>query len=391
MAADLAEVTGRFGHLLHAAGVAVTPERIGRLAAAIGLAAPADTKELYWLGRVTLVADHAQIETYDRVFSQVFSGVVDVASFRSDRNAPLLPKGLLPAAPRPADGASSPATGLGSTAAPVVADQGEGGTDDGEGEPTVLAAMSAEERLRSKDFATLTDDELRASRWLMARLALAPPSRPSRRTARHLRRGRPDLRATIARAHRHGGDPVEWVRRRPTTHPRRLVLLCDISGSMEPYSRAYLQLLHSAVAAAECEAFVFATRLTRLTRTLRTYDPEIALRRAGQLAPDWSGGTRIGLAMKAFNDGYGRRGMARGAVVVVVSDGWERDGPEQLGREMARLSRLAHRIVWVNPRRANPRFEPLVGGMAAALPYVDELVSGHSLAALDDVVRAIGR
>ena len=151
------------------------------------------------------------------------------------------------------------------------------------------------------------------------------------------------------------------------------MVICDISGSMEPYARAYLQLLHSAVGGARAEAFVFATRLTRLTKVLHAGNPDHALHRAGQAAPDWSGGTRIGQALEAFNERYGRRGMARGAVVVIVSDGWERDDPALLGREMERLHRLAHRVIWVNPRKAAPGYEPAVGGMAAALPHVDRL------------------
>ncbi len=166
-------------------------------------------------------------------------------------------------------------------------------------------------------------------------------------------------------------------------------MLLDISGSMEPYARAYVQFLHGAAAGAEAEVFSFATRLTRLTRSLRTRDPQLALARAAAEAPDWSGGTRIGAAIAAFNDRHGRRGMARGAVVVVVSDGWEREDPAELGEQMARLGRLAHRVVWVNPRRADDRYEPLGGGMAAALPHCDAFVSGHSLAALDEVLAAI--
>jgi uncharacterized protein len=171
---------------------------------------------------------------------------------------------------------------------------------------------------------------------------------------------------------------------------RRLVLLCDISGSMEPYARAYLQFLTCAAAAgAETEAFAFATRLTRLTRALHSRRPERAIQRAAATAPDWSSGTRIGDALKSFNDRHGRRGMARGAVVVILSDGWERGDPALVAREMERLSRLAHRIVWVNPRVAAAGFSPRAGGMAAALPFCDTLVSGHTLEALEDVVAAI--
>jgi len=168
------------------------------------------------------------------------------------------------------------------------------------------------------------------------------------------------------------------------------VMLCDISGSMEPYSRAYLQFLACAAGAGpNAEAFAFATRLTRLTRALASRRPERAMRRAAAAAPDWSSGTRIGDALKQFNDRHGRRGMARGAVIVILSDGWERGDPELVDREMARLARLAHRIVWVNPRMSARSFSVRAGGMVAALPYCDALVSGHSFAALEEVTRAI--
>ena len=169
------------------------------------------------------------------------------------------------------------------------------------------------------------------------------------------------------------------------------MLLCDISGSMEPYARAYLQFLAGAAGASpNAEAFAFATRLTRLTRALGSRNPERAIQRAAETAPDWSSGTRIGDALKAFNDRHGRRGMARGAVVVILSDGWERGDPALVGRQMERLARLAHRIVWVNPRVSASAFSPQAGGMAAALPHCDALVSGHSFKALGEVVAAIG-
>jgi uncharacterized protein with von Willebrand factor type A (vWA) domain len=177
--------------------------------------------------------------------------------------------------------------------------------------------------------------------------------------------------------------------RRRVAKPRRLVVLCDISGSMEPYARAYLQFLHAAVGGADAEAFVFATRLTRLTRALRGRQPQLAIERASAAAHDWSSGTRLGESLKRFNDLHGRRGMARGAVIVIISDGWERGESALLAREMQRLRRLAHRIVWVNPRKAARDFVPLVGGMAAALPYCDAFVSGHSVAALHEVASAV--
>lgn len=168
-------------------------------------------------------------------------------------------------------------------------------------------------------------------------------------------------------------------------------MLCDISGSMEPYARAYLQFLTCAAGTGpNAEAFVFATRLTRLTRALASRNPERAIQRAAAAAPDWSSGTRIGDALQAFNDRHGRRGMARGAVIVILSDGWERGDPMLVGREMGRLGRLAHRIVWVNPRVSAGAFSVQSAGMVAALPYCDALVSGHSFEALGEVADAIG-
>jgi hypothetical protein len=255
----------------------------------------------------------------------------------------------------------------------------------------VLAAASAEERLHDKSFDALDPDELRALRALMRRLEVRPPPRRTRRRARPERRGeRLDLRATLRASRRTAGDPLHLAHRRRRQRPRRLVVLCDISGSMEPYSRAFIQFLHGTVASGGAEAFVFATRLTRLTRQLSHRQPQVAIDGAAAAAPDWAGGTRIGEALREFNDRYGRRGMARGAVVVIVSDGWEREDPEHVARQMERLRRLAWRIVWVNPRTASPAFVPLAGGMAAALPSCDVLLSGHSLTALHAVADAIG-
>jgi len=252
-----------------------------------------------------------------------------------------------------------------------------------------VAMASDEERLASKSFDALEPDELAQLYRLMSRLELATPIRRTRRYERG--RGRHvDMRRTLRGSLRTGGEPMRVARRQRREARRRLVLLCDISGSMEPYARAYLQFLASAAGSGpNAEAFVFATRLTRLTRALASRHPERAIERAAGAAPDWSSGTRIGDALKAFNDRHGRRGMARGAVIVIISDGWERGDPAMVGREMERLSRLAHRIVWVNPRAGATRFSVQAGGMVAALPYCDALVSGHSFAALTEVAEAI--
>lgn len=372
---DLADVVSRFSVLLQAAGVPVSPERAGRFASALVLCPPAHTPELYWLARVTLLSDQAHISIFDAVFASVFEGIIDPADFRGDTPPP-----PTPARPNPRHHPSGGPAGTGSVPSPSrPGDDGEPSQQD-----SVAALMSAEERMRHEDFARLTPQELDQLRAL----AIAAPRRPSRRLLRHPRGDDLDVRATLRRARRSGGEPLRAVRRRPRMRQRRLVFICDISGSMQAYARAYLQLLWSGVAS-KAEAFVFATRLTRLTRALQGVGPDVALERAGSQAPDWSGGTRIGESLKAFNDSYGRRGVARGAVILILSDGWDTGEPELVAREMERLHRLAYRIVWVNPRKAAPGYLPLVGGMAAAHPHVDAFVSGHSLAAFDEVLAAI--
>jgi uncharacterized protein with von Willebrand factor type A (vWA) domain len=251
------------------------------------------------------------------------------------------------------------------------------------------ALASATERLSATDFAELTPGELQQLATVMRRLRLAVPQRRSRRQRRGPRGRQADLRATLRQARQTGAEPFGIIRKDPVRRPRKLVVLCDISGSMEPYARAMLQLLYCAAGGARAEVFSFATRLTRLTRALAEPQPGLALRRAGQVAPDWSGGTRIGASLKEFNDSFGCRGLARGAVVVVVSDGWDTGDPAVLQREMARLSRVAFRIIWVNPRAHRPGYRPLAGGMAAAWPYCDAVVSAGRLDALGELTTAL--
>ena len=251
-------------------------------------------------------------------------------------------------------------------------------------EVPVPAAWSEEELLREKDFAEYSDAERALARHLLMRLARRSPQRLSRRT-RPTRRRRDlhDLRATVRVSLRHGGELFERRYREPAERPRRLVLVCDVSGSMAPYARMLLQYLQATVAArARVEAFVFGTRLTRVTRELAGRDPDRALARAADHVSDWSGGTRIGAALAELNREHGRR-IGRGAVIVVLSDGWDRGEPELLAAEMARLRRCAHRVLWLNPLAADPRYEPLTRGMQAALPHVDHLLPGNSIASLE--------
>jgi uncharacterized protein with von Willebrand factor type A (vWA) domain len=250
----------------------------------------------------------------------------------------------------------------------------------------VPAAWSEEELLRAKDFAAYTDAERAAARRLLARLALRGPTRLSRRTrpARH-RGHRPDLRTTTRASLRQGGELLERRWRRPTLRPRRVVLVLDISGSMTPYARMLLQYVQASVAGrARVEAFAFGTHLTRVTRELAGRDPDVALRRAGERVTDWSGGTRIGASLATLNREHGRR-IGRGAFVVLLSDGWDRGDPDELAAELGRLRRTAHRLVWLNPLAADPRYEPLTRGMRAAMPHLDRLLPGNSIASLEQL------
>jgi hypothetical protein len=266
---------------------------------------------------------------------------------------------------------------------PVVA-------EDEEAEP-VPAAWSEVELLHDKDFADYTDAERRVARRVMEQLAKRGPRRPSRRTRPSRRRGapphaaRPDLRRTLRASLRYEGDPLERHWREPDERPRPVVLVCDVSGSMEPYARMLLQYMQACVAARRrVEGFIFGTTLTRVTDELRGRDPDRALKRASSAATDWSGGTRIGEALATLNREHGRR-VGRGAIVVLLSDGWDRGDPDELREEIARLARTAHRLVWLNPLKAHPEYEPLTRGMQAALPHVDAFLAGNSLASLAEL------
>ena len=326
---------------------------------------PADRSAAYFALRATLCSRRDDFVAFDAAFAELFAPrAVPV---------PELPEEL------EAAGLALPRVGVPAQEAAVPA--------EGEAE-VVPSAWSDAELLREKDFADYTDAERQVARRVMRRLARTGPMRPSRRTRRAPRRGapphaaRPDLRRTIRSSLRTGGDPVERHWREPSERPRPLVLVCDVSGSMEPYARMLLQYMQACVAARRrVEAFVFGTRLTRVTAELAGRDPDRALDRAAGAAGDWSGGTRIGDALATLNREHGRR-LGRGAIVVLLSDGWDRGDPEQLAAEMARLASCAHTLIWLNPLKAHPGYEPLTRGMQAALPHVDHFLSGNSLASL---------
>ncbi|KPI09511.1 VWA containing CoxE family protein [Actinobacteria bacterium OK006] len=368
---DLPELAASFTAALHDAGIAVGPDRTRSFARALTLLAPSTTRELRHCALATLVSDPEQIEPFDAVFREVFGGPAAREAQRGQPGDPA--RSLRDTVPGRVPGTRK-ATGD---------DRGREADAQPREAPVPLAA-SPLDRLAGRDFAELSAEELARLSEVMRTMVLRTPTRPSRRrrTAHH--GARIDVRRTLSVSRRTGGYPLRLRRFVPRARPRDLIVLCDISGSMEPYARAMLQLLYCAARATHAEVFTFATRLTRLTPVLRRAGPDDALARAGRAAPDWSGGTRIAECLAEFNERFGRRGMAHGAVVAIISDGWDTGTAAELATQMARLSRVAHRVVWVNPRTASPRYRPLVAGMAAALPYCDAVVSAHNLAALGD-------
>jgi uncharacterized protein len=356
-------------------GLAVPPGSAVEYARALGALPSTQPSALYWAGRATLVRRPDDIAAYDRAFAAFFGGADHTPVRRLS-----VPVQLQVDAPDDPE-VNDP---------PVDGDEEE----DPAGELRALR-WSATELLRHKDLSLCTADELAEAHRLMADLrvhAVLRRSRRRRRTSRH--RGQPDLRRTVARSLRTGGEVVRPAASERGERPRRLVLLLDVSGSMEPYARALARFAHASVAArkrGQVEVFALGTRVTRISHELATHDPDAALRQAADAVADWAGGTRLGEGLRTFNDRWGVRGLARGAVVVVMSDGWDRGDPTLLGTELARLRRVAYRLVWVNPLKASPGFAPLAQGMAAALPHVDEFVEGHSVASLEALAELVAR
>jgi uncharacterized protein with von Willebrand factor type A (vWA) domain len=388
---EAAALSAAFVTAIRRAGLSTSPDRAARLAEALHLIPPAQLEQLYWTCRVVLISAREQLPLFDEVFAAVFRGAAAPAQLGRTAGPAVPPPGPDARSRPAAQDARVPGTASGTHQHPRVAlpdrEPSEPGRADRE---AVLAMASADEHLHETSFAELSPDEVLEVRRLAAALLLATPLRLSRRTRASVHSSaRLDVRATVRAARRSGSDTPRLLYSRRREQRRKLVLLCDVSGSMEPYARVFVSLLQGAVAGAGAEAFVFSTRLTRLTRQLARRNPDEALARAAASATDWASGTLIAESLRRFVDEHGRRGLARGAVVVVFSDGWAGEDPEQVATQMARLRRLAHRIIWVNPRKAAPHYEPLVGGMAAALPYCDAFVSGHSYTALTEVAAAI--
>ncbi|MBD0358503.1 MAG: VWA domain-containing protein [Rubrobacter sp.] len=361
----LVDAAVAFGRLLRRAGLAAGPDRVAGFVRALEELDVARRDDVYWAGRVTLCSRWEDLEIYDRAFRAFWEDV--------SRQALKPPKTRISVSM--ADDSVQPPK--------KTVERNE------RGEEAVKLRYSPVDVLRTKDFALYTAEEFAELHKLLADLKLSGALRKSRRLE-PAPRGRHDPRRTLRDAMRTGGEPMRHRFRRARSRPRRVVLLCDISGSMSAYSRALLRFMHAGViSGAPLEAFVLGTRLTRVTRELGTKNPDRALAEASGAVRDWSGGTRLGDTIKEFVDRWGQRGMARGSVVVILSDGWDRGDVDVLAEQMLRLSRLAYKVIWVNPLKAAPSYQPLARGMAAALPHVDEFLSGHNFESLEELARAI--
>ncbi len=365
------EMAVSFARVLRGAGISVPIDSVITFVQALDVVSMTKRNDVYWAGRATLVHRPEDQQLFDRAFA-VFWEHHNATD--TDENGPPQKITLL----------------LDDEDGPDKGDDANNADDDNQ---TMQMRFTANESLRNKDFANYTDEELHESQKLMHQLRLAGPPRQSLRLTHAKRSGsRHDLRRTVRASLAFGGESARLHWRKPSERQRRLVVLLDISGSMEPYARALLRFMHAAVVGRQrVEAFTFGTRLTRLTKELSSRDPDRALTRAAAQVPDWSGGTRLGESLRRFNATWGVRGMARGAIVVVLSDGWDRGDPKVLAEQMQRLQRVAFRVVWVNPLKVTPGYAPLARGMAAALPFVDDFVEGHSIQALEHLTRVISR
>ena len=371
-----------FGRELRRRGLPVGTGRIVTFCRATAALGALDRTDLYWAARASLISRPEDADAFDAAFDAWFR-----EGIRIELGVPgqAGESGL-------AESEGVPIEGLEIVEDQVVASEWHALDEDAEaeGEAAIRIVASAMEVLRDKSFADLTEDERRRMAKLIRRLAVRVPIRKTRRFRSASVGPRFDVRRTLRRSLRTQGEPFHRAWRARGSRHRPLVLILDISGSMAPYSRALMQFAFAAMAAGRrVEVFCFGTRLTRVTRTLRTKDPDRALHEIGRIVEDWEGGTRIGVSLKDLLDGWSQRAALRGAVAVICSDGLERGEPDLLRDQMARLRRLVHKIVWVNPLKGSPHYEPLARGMAAALPSIDEFLPGHNLESLEELSRVL--
>jgi uncharacterized protein with von Willebrand factor type A (vWA) domain len=384
-----------FGRLLRRNGVQTTADQMHDLLSVLGDPAQdwADRQTIYYTARALLCSRHEDWPRFDLIFRQ-FWGRTRQIIIPSDTATPR-PE-TQPARERESQalGGVTPGSEVLPTVERTTAIDAPDLPGDGPDDTTVPDQMllySGYERLRRIDFADFTDDELAQARAMLATWRWEPGTRRTRRLAPARRGRRLDVERTLRRAMRHGGVPLHLVWRGPRQKPRPIVLICDISGSMAPYTRLLLHFLHTLSRGLHhAEIFVFATRLTRITRQLRARTVDTALSEVGHTVVDWSGGTRIGAALRTFNTTWARRVLGQGAIVCIISDGWDRGDPALLEAEMAYLQRMAFRLIWLNPLLGLPGYRPLTRGMAAALPHIDDFLPAHNLRSLEALATLLG-
>jgi uncharacterized protein len=376
----LDRLTG-FGRFLRANGMNVGTGRVMSFVRAATLLDPFDPVDLRLAARMTLVSRPEDFPQLDALYDRYF--------LRMERPPDA---SIVEAGPPPSHDPEAPPVLHDGEEALSVASRWTGATEDDEpeGESALRIVASDAEVLRHKDFTELTPEERRQIMALVRRLALIAPTRSSRRLRPAARGRRFDLRRTLRRSLRTEGEPFRRAYKDKRTRPRPMVLILDVSGSMSPYARPLVEFAHAAARAGrKVEAFAFGTRLTRITPVLRSREPDEVMQAVAKKVADWEGGTRIGDSLQALLEEWSTRSALRGAVVILCSDGLERGDPELLRKQMQRLARLAHRVVWVNPLKGSPAYEPLARGMAASLPYVDVFLSGHNLESLEELAGAV--
>jgi len=361
-----------FARILRGAGIEVPLDSVIIFVGALSKVGLKNRDDVYWAAYATLIRRHEDTQIFDRAFTVFWDQLiaVDTSAYEQETESVTL-----------------------------LIDSEDTNNDESNTEPidddenTIALRFSSVESLREKDFSAYSDAELSEAEQFMASLKLAgPPKRSLRLQKTNGKGSRHDIRRTMRAVLQNDGEPIERYWREPSTKLRRLVVLLDISGSMEPYARALLRFMHAAVVGRQrVEAFTLGTRLTRITRELANRDPDRALARTSAQVSDWSGGTRLGECLQNFNNNWGVGSLARGSIFVILSDGWDRGEPQVLAEQMLRLQRVAYRVIWVNPLKVSPGYAPLARGMAAAMPHIDDFVEGHSLEALRELTEIISR
>jgi uncharacterized protein with von Willebrand factor type A (vWA) domain len=386
-----------FGRRLRAAGLPVGSGQILALVDALATIDLFRHEDVYYAARASVVTRPEQIPVFDREFARFWRELLGAKPAPLD---PFVPERAPDDMPLPEASKKRTEQRRAPDAAEDEKDifhisEGEenaAGEEDFEASPDDVMLFSARETLRRKDFSQCTAEEIAEARRIIEGMTWRLGTRKTRRRVRAKHGAFINPRATLRASLRHGGIPLELHHQRQKIRTRPLVVICDISGSMDRYARLLLRFVHALGQGLEnTEVFVFGTRLTRITRELRKRDVDAALTQVVGSVEDWSGGTRIGEAIKTFNFKWSRRVLRSGATVVVISDGWDRGDPALLGREMARLQRSCRRLIWLNPLLGAPGYQPLTQGMRAALPFIDEFLPIHNLQSLEALAEMLGR